>query len=136
MQAQSAQKIQFKKEDSLIYFFQKGRPTDSITTKNGNLFFLHVPYQLKPYVSILIQNGRFVNTSNDSLVQFEYLAGMNYEYMYELIRDEDSKNAKTLFFGNSFVNGSNRAQAHQIEIIVRDKREDKVLIKNQFYFKN
>ncbi len=142
--AQQPQKIRLKKEQSTVYFFQKGIKSDTIIKGGSDLFYLVVPDSLKPLLSILVENGRLVATANDSLVQFEFLKGLSYEGMY-VPKDHESdqpglsaaKDKHVPRVLKSLINGTAPTGGDEKKIRIRllNRKEDKTLIENYFYYR-
>ena len=140
--AQSVQKIRFGKDASLIYFFQKGAASDTILKNKNDIFYLLVPDSLKPHMSILVDNGRIQATGNDSLVRIEFIKGLRYESVYALSEEEQSAGkkkkqpaARTL---STFINGTvpEGGRKNIMVISIVDRKEEKTVLGNVFYFKN
>lgn len=138
--AQTVEKIRFGKNPSLIYFFQKGSPADTIVKNKTDLFYLLVPDSLKPHISIFIENGRLLTTSNDSLVKFDFLKGLNYESTWSLAEsvNQPPRPSKTRrYVLKSAINGAAPAGwGNKIVIRVLNRLDEKILIENVFYYKD
>jgi hypothetical protein len=133
--AQKEDKIRFKKNASLIYFFQKEAYRDTFQKGLSDVFYLIVPDSLKPYLSIQVDNAQLLKTENDSLVTVNYVKGFNYESIF--IPTEQSTQVKAKQKSVEFktlVNGVSAVSPDRIEITFIDKRQKNVLLKNVFYF--
>jgi hypothetical protein len=139
--AQGPAKIKFAKDQGFIYFFLKGDKTDTIVKDRSDIFYLLVNDSLKNSFNLCVENGRLVKTSNDSLVKFEYLPGLKYETFYSKRSpgsavdagiDKKRPPASEL---NTMINGTTDRQKNTILIRITDRREEKVLIENLFYYK-
>jgi hypothetical protein len=127
--------IRFGKDHSLVYFFQKGQSGDTLIKHKNDLFYLLVPDSLKPHIFIFVENGRLLTTGNDSLVRFDFLKGLNYESSYfpeELETGKPGRPAQKKWVLKSVINGT--APGNKIVIRVLNRREDKVLMENVFYY--
>lgn len=129
--SQQVEKIKFKKDPSLIYFFQKGPKSDTIHKSLGQLFYLVVPDALKKNLSIEIENGQLLLTSNDSLVKFNYLPGFKYESFYT--RKSPVRKAKgTEYEFNTAVDGISILPHNRITISLIDKGTGGLLLQSTF----
>jgi hypothetical protein len=130
--------IRFRKDRSQIYFFQKGRPGDTIIKNQNDLFYLLVPDSLKPHIFIFVENGRLLTTGNDSLVRFYFLKGLNYESSYfheEAETGKPGRPAQKKWVLKNAINGTAPAgQGNKIVIRIWNRREDKMLMENVFYY--
>ena len=133
--SQNEEKIRFKKDPGLIYFFQKGKKSDTLQKGQGDVFYLIVPDSLKPFLSIQVDNAQLLLTDNDSLVKLNYVKGFNYESIYLTAENHSQKNgdAKRVEF-KTLVNGVSAIDPNHIEIKFIDKREKNVLLRNVFYY--
>lgn len=140
LSAQPVEKIHFAKDESLIYFFQKGPAGDTILKNKSDLFYLLVPDVLKPDISILVDNGRILATGNDSLVRVEFIKGLRYESMYTL-REEDQPTAKKKApkvkrILSTFINGTAPEGRENIMVIsIVNRKEEQTVFGNVFYYK-
>lgn len=137
--SQTTQKIKFQKNSTLIYFFPKSAKSDSIIEKSNDLFYLVVPDSLKKCVVIFVENGQLLRTANDSLVRLNYMQGLKYESQFVINEIPDAPGSKTLkkeFSLISLINGTSSHKKNKILIQVVNKKEDKVLMENVFYYKN
>jgi hypothetical protein len=133
---QKEDKIRFKKNSSLIYFFQKDVYRDTLQKGLSDVFYLIVPDSLKPYLSIQVDNAQLLKTENDSLVTVKYVKGFDYESIF--IPTEQNTRVKAKQKSVEFktlVNGVSEVSPDRIEITFIDKRQKNVLLKNVFYSK-
>ncbi len=139
LSAQNPQKIKFQKNSGVIYFFIKGNGNDSVVSKTNDLFYFIVPDSLKKGTVLFVENGQLLKTANDSLVRLNYMPGLKYESQFvinETPQPGDPKKLKKDFNLISLINGASSYQKNKILIQVVNKKEDKVLIENVFYYKN
>lgn len=135
--AQNPEKIKFQKNPSLIYFFPKGANKDSIVKNSNDLFYLVVPDSLKKHIVVYVENGKLVKTTNDSLVKLNYMQGLKYESQFVISEvTEAPKKIKKEFELISLINGASSYQKNKILIQIINKKEEKVLIENVFFYRN
>jgi hypothetical protein len=136
--AQKIETIRIRKNPELIYFFQKGLKSDTIS--NRALFYFIVPDSLKRSISVFVDNAQLISTSNDSLLQLNYLKGLTYETLYERMEDpslDKNQNQKKMALElKTLVNGTSMRRPEEIFIRILNKQTDKVILENLFYFKN
>ena len=132
--SQTVDKLKFKKENSLIYFFQKGSKSDSISKSVHNLFYLVVPDSLKHQISIQVENGQLQKTANDSIVRLSYLKGIKYESVYTRKETNgfDSKPAKGYEF-KTMINGLAEMPADSILVQFYFKKGNGLILANKFF---
>ena len=133
--AQAPQKIRVKKQNEQVYFYQKGNKTDTITKTSGNTFYLTVSDAMKSDISIFVENGQLLKTSNDSLYTFKYIKGMSYESVFKN-SEEGIQNQKQKFEYKVLVNGVTTESPNTVIIRLKEKEEPGFIIENRFYFKN
>lgn len=135
--SQTPQKIKFQKNSSLIYFFPKAK-TDSVISLSNDLFYLVIPDSLKRSIAIYIENGKMIRTSNDSIVQLNYMPGLKYESLYVINESKDpvDNKLKKEFEFISLINGSSSYPKNKMLIQVVNKKEEKVVIENTYIYKN
>jgi hypothetical protein len=135
--AQSPEKIKYQKNSSLIYFFPKGINKDSIVKNSNDLFYLVVPDSLKKHIVVYVENGKLVKTTNDSLVKLNYMQGLKYESQFVINEvAEASKKIKKEFELISLINGASSYEKNKILIQIINKKEEKVVIENIFFYRN
>lgn len=137
LSAQKIETIRIRKNPELIYFFQKGLKSDTLS--NQALFYFIVPDSLKRSISVYVDNAQLIASLNDSLLQLNYLKGLIYESLYEQVEDpsEKKQNQKEIVFElKTLVNGTSARKPEEIFIRIVNKQNDKVLLENLFYFKN
>lgn len=78
-QAQYALKV--KKEDNRFLFFQIGTQTDIIIKDKTDLFYIKLPDSLKHNLQITVENGRFNQTTNDTIYKLIPIKGMKYSHI-------------------------------------------------------
>lgn len=130
--AQNPNKIKIKKQDNLVYFYQKGTKSDTITSQSNNLFYFILSDTLKYSTRLFIDNGTFIKTKNDSVIQFIFMPGLKYEAKYT----KDKLMAFKQFKFKSLINGATSYDKNQIVIQVISNLQDNPLIENKFYFIN
>jgi len=143
--------IKVKKLPGDIYFFQKGESSDTITKNQHDLFYLLVPDSVKKNISVLVENGQFVITENDSIVKLNYMQGLKYESLYvkpdilnPTLNTSPKKKNNTLQKNNdhvkrefkTFINGTSVYQLNKILIQLYNKKTGKIFLENIFYYKN
>ncbi|MES2678483.1 MAG: hypothetical protein V4635_01300 [Bacteroidota bacterium] len=137
--SQPVEKIKFKKNSDLIYFFQKDAKSDTLFKNKPNLFYLLVPDSLRSGFVLSVENGRLMPTTNDSLLKFEYLPGLKYETFYAKTTGSQNtgagnKNSMT-FELKTLINGTTDKHKNVIVIRISDKKEDKMQLENIFYYR-
>lgn len=135
--SQSPEKIKFQKNSTLIYFFQKSANKDSVVNSSNDLFYLVVPDSLKKHIVIYVENGKLIRTSNDSLVRLTYMKGLKYESQFVISEmTEGQKKLKREFELISLIDGTTTYPKDKLLIQVLNKKEEKVLIENVFFYRN
>ncbi len=76
--AQYALKV--KKEDNRFIFFQKGTKNDTLIKNKTDLFYIKLPDSLRQNIEILVINGQFIKTDNDTIYKLRYVPGMKYSH--------------------------------------------------------
>jgi len=136
--SQPVEKIKFQKNQELIYFFKTGATSDTLFKNKSHFFYLMVPDSLRPRFSLLVENGRLMPASSDSLLKFEYLPGLKYETFY--VKTAPVQNAgspgesSASYELNTMINGSTDKPKNMIVIRISDKKEEKALLENIFYY--
>ncbi len=125
--------IKVHKQSELVYFYQKGIKCDTITKNNYNNFYFILNDSLKLTTQILVNNGRFVATQNDSIIQFIFMPGLIYESKF--VKDNAIKPNTNLKLV-SLINGATAFDKNTITIQVTSNLHDKPLIENKFYYKH
>jgi hypothetical protein len=134
--AQVPAKIKFKKNPSLIYFFQKGVASDTISKNKSNQFYLIVPDSLKESTVVLIDNAQLLLNKNDSLVNIHYMAGFQYENIYTVKETLESSIKKIKHYEfKSLINGTSALPLPVIKIRILNKKEDEIILENTFFYK-
>lgn len=135
--AQKPEKIKFQKNSTLIYFFPKSENKDSIVKNSNDLFYLVVPDSLKKHIIVYVENGKLVKTTNDSLVKLNYMQGLKYESQFVISEvTEAPKKIKKEFELISLINGASSYEKNKILIQIINKKEEKVVIENVFFYRN
>ncbi len=139
-------KIKIKKEDYSIYFFNQGKKSDTINS-NNNTFVLKLGVSRRCNTFIEIENGKLIETKNDSLFKLMYMPGMNYRHLYrdtvvtELPAKSTIAPAKTRIYQKcglftTQVNGSSgNPQSKTIVIKFKSFQNDTIYLSNKYYFK-
>lgn len=135
--SQTPGKIKFQKNSDLIYFFSKNSNTDSVVKNKSDIFYLVVPDSLKRFVTVYVENGKILKTTNDSVVKLNYMPGLKYESQYVIneLRDGDSKGFKRVFELISLIDGPSSYQKNKILVKIINKKEEKVVIENIFLYR-
>ena len=123
--------IKVKKQNNIVYFYQKGNKTDTITKQKNNLFYFILNDSLKQSTRIFIDNGRFIATKNDSIIQFIFMPNLKYEAKFNI---KDTLNKKHYHFV-SLINGATNSTKNEITIKVISTKHDTPLIENTFYYR-
>ena len=122
---------------TFIYFFPKGANTDSVVKNSNDLFYLVVPDSLKKHIVVYVENGKLVKTTNDSLVKLNYTQGLKYESQFVISEvAEAPKKLKKEFELISLINGASSYEKNKILIQIINKKEEKVVIENIFFYRN
>ncbi len=124
--------IKVKKQNDIVFFYQKGAKSDTITKQKNNLFYFILNDSLKKSISISIDNGRFISTKNDSIIEFKFMPSLKYEAKF--IEENTTALLKKLKFV-SLINGSTTFNKNEIVIKINSTKQDKPLIENMFYYK-
>jgi hypothetical protein len=135
--SQTVEKIKFKKDKTIIYFFQNGEKTDTLNALSENFFYLVVHDILKKDLSIQVENGQLMPTLSDSVVKFNYLPGFQYESFYvsqEIDGGEKKKKVKLEF--TTLVNGTPVLKAPKISISLINKATGGLILEDVFFYKN
>ena len=125
---QPATKIKVKKQNDIVFFYQKDVRTDTIFKNKNKLFYFILIDSLKQNTHIFIDNGRFISTKNDSIIEFEFMPGLKYEAKFS----NENKQFKFV----SFINGTTSFNKNEIIIKVISNTQNNPLIENKFYYKN
>jgi hypothetical protein len=102
---------------------------ETVTKGSNDLFYLLVPDSIKEYISIEIENGRFEQTTNDSIVRMIYIPGMRYEVLHPADTTSSVKGIK------AFVNGPSQHTRNEITVEFVDRREGKTILRNAFLYR-
>jgi hypothetical protein len=131
---QSPDKIKFAKNSDLIYFFQVGTKSDTISKGVSDKFYLIVPDSLKESILFSLDNAQLIRSENDSMVICNYLPGLRYESIF-LNRGQDDLGEELLniYEFKTLVNGTSVINKKKIIIQVIDRRKNKVLMENEFF---
>ena len=124
--------IKVKKQNDIVFFYQKGIKNDTITNQKNNLFYFILNDSLKKSISISIDNGRFISTKNDSIIEFKFMPNLKYEAKF--IEENTTALIKKLKF-TSLINGSTSFNKNEIKIKIISTKQNKPLIENVFYYK-
>ena len=81
----------------------------------------------------MVNNGRFVATQNDSIIQFIFMPGLIYESKF--VKDNALKPTTNLKLV-SLINGATVFDKNTITIQVTSSLHDTPLIENKFYYKH
>lgn len=132
--SQTVEKFRFKKDPALIYFFQKGKRSDTLHKSQENFFYLIVPDTLKKSLSIQVENGQILPTANDSLVRFNYLPGFKYESLYSPSEEKVNKKGKPVYEFKTLVDGISILPHEKISISLINKATGGLLLENVFLY--
>lgn len=140
--SQSPGKIKFAKDSKMIFFFQKGPKNDTLVKNKSDLFYLVVPDSMKSSFSLSAENSRLTKTSNDSIYQLEHMPGLKYETFF--VKKEipvnrpggpkAQKNTIPQFEIKTLINGTAEKEKNLILIRITDKKDEKLMLENNFYF--
>jgi hypothetical protein len=135
--AQNTQVIKVRKINNSFFFFQKGNSNDSIISNSTNEFYLLVNDSLKKHLVVHVENGQLLSTSNDSLVKLNYMKALKYECFYSELKNSGpaSSDKKRDFKFETLINGVSTFTDKKIRIKIFDKRYDKLLLENIFYYR-
>lgn len=135
--SQTVEKIKFKKDKSLIYFFQKGTKSDTLLASRENFFYLVAPDSIKKNLSLEVENGQLMITENDSLVKLTYLPGFQYESFYTVKERKSGKKTKSEKFEfTTMVNGISILPKNKISISLINKKTGGLILENVFVYLN
>ncbi len=135
--AQTNNLLKFKKDTQQLYFFQKENQSDSIFKNKNDLFYLVIPANYKSNINILLDNGQLIETNNDSIFKLIYIGGFKYESFFNSI---DKINQNTLqpkpFEYKILINGVSYLEKNRIKIQIINKKEDVIILENNFIYFN
>jgi len=142
--SQTIDKIKFARSSQHFLFFQKGLQSDTIKKGISDVFYFVLPDTSKTDLFISVQNGRLKKNNNDSTLTFEFLPGLKYETMYikseiseTLLHQKKSIEKKSLSFELiTQINGTSELPSPSVKITVNSKKQQQVLLENNFYFQN
>src|SRR4051812_35227807 len=127
---QTPRKLRFEKDRSLIYFFQLGAPSDTITKEKTDRFVLLVPDSMKEQVRIDLDNAK-IQAIKDSLVTLMYLPGLRYEAIYARPYSPLGSPVEKPVL-NVQINGAAQLERKKIRVQFIDRRNNKLILENQF----
>jgi hypothetical protein len=136
LSAQTVQKVKFAKEPGLVYFFQEGVKSDTISKKTSNRFYFIAPDSLILTTTLSVENGQLVATGNDSILVCNYLPGLKYESVF--YKKEDSviaSNSKKKYELKTMINGASSFERDKILIQIIDQKSNRAFIENVFFWK-
>lgn len=134
--SQILKKFKIKKNNSLIYFFQKENKNDTLSLTKNNLFYLIIPDTLKDKISVFIDNAMLQKTENDSLLSLKYMPGLKYESFYEVNEQIQFKATRPKQYDfKTLINGTSILYKNTICIQLVKRIEGLVIIKNFFIIK-
>jgi hypothetical protein len=134
--AQPTGKIRFKRSGLEIFFFQKGKKSDTIIKEKSDEFYIHIPDALKDSVSILTDNAQ-LSFISDTIVRIGYFPGLKYESLY-LQSDEfriDSTNNEKRYNFRTFINGTSDFERKKIRVTFYNKLLFQTILMNEFYYR-
>jgi hypothetical protein len=135
--SQTVEKIKFKKDKSLIYFFQKGTKSDTLNASLEHFFYLVAPDSIKKNLSLEVENGQLMVTENDSLVKLTYLPGFQYESFYKSNEIKPGKKSTSEKFEfTTMVNGISILPKSKISISLINKKTGGLILENVFVYLN
>jgi hypothetical protein len=138
--AQPVKKIRVKKTaENTVFFFQKGKKSDTIVKNKNDLFYLLASDTLKSNLVIHVENGTLRKSYNDSLYQLVHIKGMSYEAVYEktpIVLDELEARPALRYELKSRVNGVPSQPGNVIRVTFRSEKITKPLPENVFYYKD
>jgi hypothetical protein len=114
--------LKVKREDNRFLFFQFGQKADTISKNKSDLFIIKLPDSLKNNIQIIVKNGRFFKTKNDSTFQLMLISGMMYSH----------NKPDTIF--NTLVEG-NCTPSNIIDVNFVNSLTKKSILKNKFVVK-
>lgn len=132
--SQSTEIFKVKRNSSTIYFFQKDDSSKIIRENVSDVFYFVAPDSLKEQLVLEIENGTFYTTNNDSLFRFKFLKGLKYELKFHKSTIKDSVMSKKIYTAKQGINGAAVNPGNIILFRVFDKRNQQILIENQFLF--
>lgn len=128
--SQTVEKIKIRKDHKTLYFFQKGKASDTISPGLHDLFYINVSDTLKNDITFWIENAQLQSHSADTLLKIKYIPGLRYEAYYAR---KDS--AGTKYHWSNFVNGAATIEKNKIRIQIFDRKDHELLLENNFVFK-
>ena len=85
-------------------------------------------------VSLQIDNGQFVSTSNDSIVKLNYMKKLKYENNYTHL-NQKNPNKQSEWKFETLINGVSVLNENKISIKIIDRRNENILIENTFFYR-
>ena len=134
LHAQSFDIIKVKKENKLIYFFQKGLKSDTLYKAKNNLFYLLVPDTLKKTILLNIENGQIVKTTNDSIVKVNYVGGLSYDYLFEPDRTILNPGQTVVGTYRTLISGTSNLTPGKIRIKVVNSQTLRIIYEMEFWY--
>lgn len=132
-QSQNVPVIKVKK-NQVIYFFQEGTKTDTLSFNKGTRFYLVVSDSLKEQTVIDVENGQLGKTTNDSIVELKFTPGIRYESFFS--PGDNTKNSNTPTFEYRVrINGTATTEANRIRIRIIDRKKEEVQFETFYYFR-
>lgn len=136
LQAQEPATIRFAREKNQLYFFQTGEKSDTISKGRGDLFFMVIPDTLKNVLRINIDNALMEPGSGDSLYRLLYMPGLRYELIFiDSVKALPGDKNEVFYRLKVRINGAALLPAPVIRIEFVDRRRDRRLLENDFYFR-
>jgi len=134
LSSQSTEIFRVKRNNTIIYFFQKNDSSNIIKEKISDVFYFVVPDSLKEQIVLQIENGTFYTTNNDSLFRFKFLRGLKYELKFQKLTGKDSEANKKNYISTRVINGASVNPSNVVLFRVFNKHSQETLIENQFLF--
>lgn len=122
--------MRIRKDHTSFYFFQKGKPTDTISFGQYDLFYIRVPDTLKKDLTFWIENAQLQNYQADTVLKIRYVPGLRYEAYFV---KKDSADVK--YQWSNFVNGAAAVEKNKIRIQIFDEKDHDLLLENNFVYK-
>lgn len=120
--SEAQQKIKVKKEDNRFLLFKLGEQNDVIIKGKADLFLIKLPDSLKKDLVVMVENGRFSKTTNDTIYKILPIKGMKYSHTFvdttfEVLLEGVCNPSSTIF------------------LEVKNRKTKKVLLQNKFLAK-
>lgn len=130
----SQNQIKFKKSNQLFLFYKLGELKDSLIKENSSLnkFIYILPDSLKERYVLTTNNALFKVNDNDSLIQLQYISGLQYQLIFDKLKNTLSPYNYYYKF-KSQINGTCIQELNKIRIEIFDKKTENIILSTVYY---